>query len=162
MPYVGLAFILLVCIGVTLVCLDKVGRRIYPYLLYVIAAGMVLMTTLAGPYLQGLDIHLEYYYARLYAGESVLPPIVGIPQGTSIVNNIIAPLLPIPLLWVYKVVFPLLFAAVPVILYYVFQRWLAPTQAFLASFLFIAFPTARNSIVIHVQDVVGFQNRCRY
>jgi len=140
MPYIGYTFIILICVEVTLVVLGRVRPRLFPYLLYGTAAGMVLMTSLAGPYLVGFDIHLEYYFAQLHAGKDVMPPIVHIPQGTSIANNLIAPMLPIPLMWVYKLVYPLLFAVVPVILYFVYKKWLTPIQSFLASFLFIAFP----------------------
>ena len=134
MPYIGYAFIVLVCLGVTLVCFNKVNPKAYPFLLYGIGAGMVLMTTLAGPHLIGSDIHLEYYYAQLRAGRDVLQPIVDIPQGTSIITYLTDNI------WVYKVVYPLLFALVPVLLYFVFKKWFSTQQAFLASFLFIMFP----------------------
>ncbi len=142
MPYIGYAFILLVCLGVILVVFDKVNEKAYPYLLYGIGAGLVLMTSLAGPYIIGSDIHLEYYYAQLNSGMDVLPPLVGTLQGTSIGNTILAPLLGkiIPLLWVYKVVFPLLFASIPIIVYFIFQKLLTKKQAFLASFALISFP----------------------
>ena len=142
MPYVGYIFILLVCLGVILVAFNKVNEKLYPFVLYGIGAGMVLIFTLAGPYLVGSDIHLEYYYAQLHSGsKEVLQPAVTTPQGTSIASSVIAPLLPIPLLWTYKLVYPLLFSFIPIILYSIFKRWFTPTQAFLASFFFIAFPT---------------------
>lgn len=140
MPYLGYAFILVICLNLVLITLKKEFIRWHPYFLYLWSAGMVLMTTLAGPYLVGFDIHLEYYYAQLHSGSSVMEPIVGVPQGTSIANNIIAPLLPIPTMWVYKLVYPLLFASIPVILYYIFREWIEPVQALLASALFITFP----------------------
>jgi len=134
MPYIGYAFILLVCLEVILVCFNKVNPKVYPFLLYGIGAGMVLMTSLAGPYLIGTDIHLEYYYAQLRAGKDVVQPTVGLPQGTSIITYITDNI------WVWKVVYPLLFTSIPVILYFVFKKWFTPTQAFLASFFFITFP----------------------
>lgn len=144
MPYTGYAFILLVCTAVTLVAFGKVNRKAYPYLLYGIAAGMVLMTTLAGPHLVGSDIHIEYYYAQLYSGGDVWPSLWHIVQETAIANTVIAPLiykvLHIPLFWVYKLVFPLMFASVPVILYLIYRKWLSERNAFLAAMFFIAFP----------------------
>lgn len=134
MPYIGYFFILAVCLGVILVVFNKIRERVYPYILYVIGAGMVLMTTLAGSYLVGSDIHLEYYYAQLRCGGDVWEPIVGYPQGTSILSYISSNM------WAYKMVYPLLFCFVPVILYFVYKKWLTSKQAFLASFLFIAFP----------------------
>lgn len=134
MPYIGYAFILLVCLGVILVCFNKVNQKAYPLLLYPMGAGIVLITTLAGSYLVGGDIHLDYYYALLRGGVDVWAPQVGTPQGTSIVSYWGSSI------WLYKVVYPLLFALIPVILYYVWRKWLSPKEAFIASFLFIAFP----------------------
>ena len=135
MPYIGYAFILLVCLEVTLVCFNKVNPKVYPYLLYGIGAGMVLMTSLAGPYLIGSDIHLEYFYAQLRAGGDVLIPNYSISQGTSIVGYFTDNI------WAFKLVYPLIFSLVPPILYLVFRRFIDGKQAFLASFFFITFPT---------------------
>lgn len=134
MPYIGYAFIIAICVVVGLVAFGKIKPKAYPYILYGIAASMVLMTSLAGRYLVGSDIHLEYYYALLRAGKDVVAPIVGIPQGTSIITYLTDNI------WVWKVVYPLIFAFVPVLLYFIFRKYLTPNRAFLASFLFIAFP----------------------
>ena len=133
-PYLGLSFILAVCLAVVRVIFGNLNKKAYPLILYGIGAGMVLMTTLAGPYLVGSDIHLEYYYAQFRAGADVMAPTVGVPQGTSIITYITDNI------WAFKVVYPLLFALVPPILYLVFKRWITDKQAFLASFFFIAFP----------------------
>ena len=82
-PYLGLSFILAVCLAVVVVIFGNFNKRVYPFLLYGIAAGMVLMFSLAGPYLTGSDIHLEYCYANLRAGVDVVPPWIGIPLGAS-------------------------------------------------------------------------------
>jgi len=116
-PYIGYAFIIAVCVVVGLVAFGKIKPRAYPFILYGISAGMVLMTTLAGPHLVGSDIHLEYYYAQLRAGLDVMQPEVGTPQGTSIITYLSANI------WVWKVVYPLLFAAIPVLLFYVFRKF---------------------------------------
>jgi len=139
MPYIGYAFVLLICIVVTLVCFTKIKPRLYPAILYLTGLGMILMTTCAGPYLVGSDIHMEYYYAQLHSDADVWQPIWHIPQGTSIANNVIAPTFPWPLLWTYKVVYPMIFATTPILLYYVFRKWANPVQAFLAAFVFISF-----------------------
>lgn len=133
-PYIGYAFIVLTCILVSLVGFDKVKSKTYPSILYGIGAGLVLITTLAGPFLVGSDIHLDYYYAQLRAGREVIEPLVGIPQGTSIITYITDNI------WIWKIVYPLLFAFVPVVLYYIFRRFLWDDKAFMGSFFFIIFP----------------------
>jgi uncharacterized membrane protein len=98
------------------------------------------MYTLAGPYLVGTDIFLEFYYAQLHNGENVLPQVMYVPQGTSIVNSLIAPTIPVSLLVTYKLVFPLVFCLTAPMLYYLLKRWLPPEQALLSVLAFIAFP----------------------
>lgn len=134
MPYIGYTVILLICIGIGLVAFGRIKEKWYPFILYGSGAGMVLMTTLAGPYLIGSDIHLEYYYAQFRAGGDVWAPVIGVPQGTSIIHYISSSI------WFYKIVYPLLFSLVPPMLYCLYQKWLTKKQAFLAAFLFIAFP----------------------
>ena len=62
MPYTGYAFTIAVCIIVGLVASSRIRERWYPFVLYGTGLGLVLITTLAGPYLIGSDIHLEYYW----------------------------------------------------------------------------------------------------
>jgi len=135
MPYTGYAFTIAVCIIVGLVASSRIRERWYPFALYGTGLGLVLITTLAGPYLIGSDIHLEYYYAQLRAGKDVWAPLYITSYGTSVLGYVSS------WIWTFKVIYPLLFALVPVILYKVFQKWLTPQQSFLASFLFIALPT---------------------
>lgn len=134
MPYLGIGLIVGICILVGLVAFGRIGPKWYPYILFGIAATMVLMVTLTGPYLVGSDIHLEYYYAQLRAGRDVMPPTIGTPQGSTLLPYLTDNL------WVWKVVYPLIFCLVPVGLYFIFRKWLDPTKAFLAAFFFISFP----------------------
>ncbi len=174
-PGLGYALILIICTGVIAYSLVREAPKQYPVFLYLAGLGMILTTTLAGKYLTGCDIHLEYYYAQLHSGISVLPPLVGTPQGTSTVNTVLAPLLGhvIPLLWVYKLVYPLIFALVPVIAYFLFRKWLTNKQAFLAAFVLVAFPpffmeiptVARHAIaevVLVLSLFVIFKSSLRY
>lgn len=138
-------FIVITCLLIGLVVFGRINQRLYPFILYGIAAGMVLMTTLAGPHLVGSDVHLDYYYTRLYLGDNVWPPLRGTSQETAIGNTILAPLLiklfHMPSEWIFKLVFPLLFSTTPVILYYVYRQWLNEKDSFLSSIVFIIVPT---------------------
>ena len=131
MPYI---VIISACILVGLVTYSRLPIKTYPFIIYGIAAGIVLSTTLAGPNLIGFDIHLEYYYALLRNGYNVMEPALGLPQGTSILGYISGNI------WAYKVVYPLLFCLIPVGVYILARKWVGHKSSFLASFLFIAFP----------------------
>ena len=134
MPYTGYLLILALCIVVSLASFNRIGTRWFPFILYGVGLSMVLTTTLAGPYLVGTDIHLEYYYVLFHDGGNVLPPLVGLPPGTSILNYLPSSI------WIYKLVYPFFYSFIPIILYFTWKKWLTPKQSFLASFFFIALP----------------------
>jgi len=134
--YIGYAYIAIVCIALVYLVLTKERPRWhYMAFLYFVAAGGVLLTTCAGQYLVGSDIHVEYYYAQLRGGAEVLPPAVPTPQGTSVLSYVS------PSIWMYKVVYPLVLAMLPALLYLLHQKWLNPKRALIATFFFTAFPT---------------------
>lgn len=125
---------------VGLVAFRVIKPKFYPYLVYVIALSLLLLTALASPYLVGTDIHLEYYFAqRAEQGwDSTLPH----PGNSALGNVLLVPFLSdfIPRLWVFKVVFPLMFALAPVMLYFLFKSWVDEQLAFLSTFAFMSFP----------------------
>lgn len=147
--------IIAICVIAVLVALSKIKEGYYPYLLYGIGLGMVLMTTLAGPYLIGSDVHLDYYYAQLYSGGDVWVPLRATLQETSIGNTIFAPLIPLPLMWVFKVVQPMFYAITPVLLYYIFKKWTSTKGAFLASLIFIIVPPFFKEVATIPREMVS-------
>lgn len=139
MPYTGYTIFGLICIAlVLLVWKDK--TKLYPYSLYLAGLAMLLLVSCAGFHLVGSDVHLEYYYASLSRGYDVLQPLIGIPQATSIAPSIAA-YLPWPVDFTFKVIYPAIFATVPVFLYFIFKTILEPRKALLAAATFIIFPT---------------------
>jgi len=138
------AGIVSVCVVVILVAFNKIPENQHPYLLFAIALGLVFQLTLAGSNLIGPDVHLEYYWARFYSGDDVWYPLRDYCPAAGLGAVLFAPLLQkigIPLMWTFKIVFPICFALVPVILYHLFSRWIDKKMAFIASFAFIAFPS---------------------
>lgn len=110
---------------------------------YVVGAALLLSTTLASTQLIGSDVHVEYYYAfqSLQNGwDTSLPSTI----NTSTAITVMAPMLAkmgIPLKEVFRVVYPLLFALVPVLLVYIYSRFMDIKWAFLAAFVFMLVPT---------------------
>jgi uncharacterized membrane protein len=91
----------------------------------------------------GSDIHSEYYfYYKALGGWNYADPH---PYNSSIGSTLIAPFLTnvfgIPGYWIFKLVFPLLFSFVPVLLYFVFKKEFGAKTAFLASIFFVIVPT---------------------
>jgi len=140
-----------ISIGLTLVAvlalmILNLRARYYYFGIYLIGALLLLSTTLASSQLVGTDINVEYYYARqaLINGWSISLPHS---FNSSMVLTILAPLLSgegsnqSDLLIVFKVVFPLLFAYVPVLLLYIYSRFMPMKWAFISAFVFVLVPT---------------------
>jgi len=138
------AIIAIVCILVGLATFGVIREKYYPYLIYAISLGLLLQVTLASPTLVGTDIHLEYYFANLTEKEgwdTSIPYLNNSAFGIVILAPWIAKILHIDMLWVLKVIFPILFAGVPLLLYFVFKEWVTSKQAFLSAFFFVSMPT---------------------
>jgi uncharacterized membrane protein len=130
----------LTCVFVVLAAFDKVNSKVYPFAVFAIGLALLYQTTLIGPGLVGTDIHGEYYfYEKALDGWDVSIPNA---YNTSIGSTVIAPFLTntfgVPGYWIYKAVFPLLFAFVPVLLYFVFKKEFGDKTAFLSTFFFVS------------------------
>ncbi|MBU1173650.1 MAG: hypothetical protein KKD44_29115, partial [Proteobacteria bacterium] len=137
-----LAMVLVICVGVGLVGFGKLDKRTYPILLGVIGVSLLYQTTLYSPYMIGTDIHQEYYYFRLaYNGWDVnIPHNYNSALGITVLAPFLSKLLHIDGVWVFKVIYPAIFALTPVILYLAFKKVLDEKGAFLASFFFLSMP----------------------
>ena len=116
----------------------------YSWLLYVCGLALVLSTTLASTQLVGSDIHLEYYYAgqTLDGGwDSSLPHAINASLSVSLLAPYLAKWLDIDLIWVFKVLIPMIFALTPVLLFQFFTHHFTTRQAFLAAMFFLIVPT---------------------
>jgi uncharacterized membrane protein len=117
-------------------------KELYPLAVFVIAVALLYHASLISPYVWGWDIQQELYTANavltnaqwnvhvLGATNAVLSvtllaPLISIVSGVSVV-------------WIFKTIYPLLFALVPVGLFVVFQKQTSDRIALLASF-FITF-----------------------
>jgi len=139
MPYIGLILIIIISAAVLFRTYRGTSQLDIP-ILWSAGLGMLLLTSLAGPYLVGPDVHLEFFYARMYDGQEVMQQLTMTPQSTSLACYLAgwAPWSP---MWTLKLVYPILFSLVPILLYCVFRKWVDTDKAFLGAFLFIIFPT---------------------
>jgi uncharacterized membrane protein len=132
-----------------IVLMAALGRFIrpsqYPFAIFIISLCLLYQTTLQTPYLIGSDIYTEYAYYNLVSISGIWDP-----NTTGIVNSclsitMLAPLysifMNIPGVWVFKAVYPLIFALMPVVLFKVFRLQSGPRVSFLAVFFFLAVPT---------------------
>jgi uncharacterized membrane protein len=145
---VTLLFLLLVLLAVVglAVGFDRlIPASCYPLAVYTIALALLYHTSLISEYVWGYDIHHE-----LHLINSVLAPGIWdmtIPYNTNGMLSVVA-LVPIYSLicdldpvWVLKIVYPLLFALVPLGLYRAVEKQTNSKIGFLSAFFFVSFFT---------------------
>jgi len=145
---VTLLFLLLVLIAVIglAVGFDRfIPKSCYPLGIYAIALSLLYHTSLISEYVWGYDIHHELHLAN-----GVLMPglwDMAIPYNTNGMLSVVA-LVPIYSLicdldpvWIFKIVYPLLFALVPLGLYRAVEKQTDARIGFLSIFFFFSFFT---------------------
>lgn len=147
----GNSILLVICLMAmaAIVLAAATGRFIrpaqYPFAIFIISLCLLYQTTLQTPYLIGSDIYTEYHYYNLVSLAGKWDP-----GTTGIVNSCLsittlAPLysifMSVPGVWVFKAVYPLIFALMPVVLFQVFRLQSGPRISFMAAFFFLTVPT---------------------
>jgi len=143
--------LLLICLIVIaavvgLVAFGKfIQPALYPLAIFVIGLCLLYQTTLMSPYLIGADIYTEYHFYQLVAStgfwDASIPSTVNSCLSITMLAPIYALILNIDGVWIFKVIYPLLYSLVPLILFHIFRQQISPKKAFLAAFFFIAVPT---------------------
>jgi len=117
-------------------------KEFYPLAVFVIALTLLYQGSLISPYVWGWDIQTE-----LYTANTVLTNAQWNVHALGAINGVLSVTLLAPLIsivsgvsvaWIFKAIYPLLFALVPVGLFVVFQKQTSDRIALLASF-FITF-----------------------
>jgi len=120
-----------------------IGRKYYPLAIFMIAIAILYHLRLSFSYLWGTDIQLEYYVYRFVEVNSCWTPSVPVSLYNSMLSITILPvayssLLAIDGLEVFKLMYPLLFALVPLGLYELYQKQTDEKTAFLSVFFFMS------------------------
>ena len=140
--YISIGLTVLIVLALTI---SRTSKTWLYYLgIYLIGGCLILSTTLASSQLIGTDVNVEYYFSRMVILNG-WDTSLNNSFNSSMPITVLAPLLSgyseSNLIWVYKIVFPLLFACAPVLLLYIYSRFMPIKTAFLSSFIFIIVPT---------------------
>jgi len=119
-----------------------VPSRFYPLLLMIFAITLLLHSSLISNHLNGFDVQFEYQLAKetvtssqWYPSiESKFQPLLSI----SILPTIYWNILNMDETWIFKIIYPLIFAFISLVLYKLYSIWLNEKIAFLSVFLVIA------------------------
>ncbi len=153
-----LLVIISVCVVTVLVAKDKIkGKELYLYV-YALALSLVWQTTMMGLDVVGSDIHDEIYWARYDLTHSW--DITGhSASNTSFVIGALAPFLSklfhCDIVWIFKIVFPLFLAGVPLILFKMYKGIFGEKRAYYASIFFMIIPVYSMEIAQIAKSMVA-------
>ncbi|WP_243056627.1 hypothetical protein [Nocardioides sp. SR21] len=138
------------------------GRRTHDgWVIGLVAAGLLLATSLRGWAITGHDIQAEYLAFRLTDGAqnwemSALPSAYNACLSVTILPTVLAQATGLSGLVVFKLLLQLVFAVVPVLTYLFARRFIPRRLAFAAAVLTIAFPTFYTDMPYLVRQEMAF------
>jgi uncharacterized membrane protein len=148
-----------VCVIIGLVSFGKYSETDYPHLIWAIGLALLLQTTLISPGLIGSDIHTEYYFYNQAVTNGNWDYTDSHPYNSAAGSTVFAPFLTnvfgIPGYWIFKLIFPVLFSLVPVILYFIFRKEFGAKVAFFASVFFVIVPTWSMELIGIPRQMLG-------
>ena len=132
-----------------LMTFGKISSSLFPFAILAIAIALLFQTTLVSSYLNGWDIHFEYYLAKVtethqYWNYALMPMLVGPNNYNTMLSITILPtvystVLNLDLFYVYTIIYPLVFSLVPLALYLIYETRLGSREAFWSVFFFHVF-----------------------
>lgn len=132
--------------GLMLLFRHRLSDNSYVWTIYMMSVALLFMTSLRGWYVTGHDIQHEFQVfqltkqAGLWSMANQRDPYNAC-LSITILPTIFANTLHLADPYVYKVLFQLIFASVPVVIYLLVRRYLTRAKSFLAVLYFIGFPT---------------------
>jgi uncharacterized membrane protein len=146
--------LLIVIIGIIiyLASINKISKKYYVLTIFVISLSLIFQNSLISPYLSGFDVQREYYFAHYIFNLASWSPFGNTITNTigpewlslnsilsiSILPIIYSRILDLDLIWVFKIIYPLLLSLIPLGLYKVFKDQTNDRIAFLACIFFIS------------------------
>lgn len=152
--------IIIVAILCILIGLDIfIPRSLYSLAVFVISISLLYHRSLISIYLWGYDIHTEYYFANLVKinsfWDSGIPGNVNAMLSVTMLGPIFSNICNLSLIWVFKIIYPLLYSLVPLGLYRIIKKKTNEKIAFLSSFFFMTIPPFFNAMVWTVRQQIA-------
>lgn len=127
-------------------------------IVYLITVSLLFHNSLISAYITGADIHYEYFFSKLV--------LINSSWNSSYTSNLnamltvvsLAPIysliLNLDLIWVYKIVYPLLFSLVPLGLFHIYREQINEKIAFIGVFFYISvFPFYTEMVQLPRQQI---------
>lgn len=126
-----------------LAAFDVISPRNMPLVVLSVSSALLLHKSLITSYISGWDIQHEYWIATQVLSDNYWA--IALPYHTNSMMSItiLAPAYSLfsgmDLVWVFKIVFPLIYSLMPLALFYLFRELAGNKVAFLSVFFFMAF-----------------------
>ncbi|MFA5299360.1 MAG: hypothetical protein WC389_14315, partial [Lutibacter sp.] len=146
-----------VIIVILLVYFKKIPEKHFPFYLVGLSLAMILQQTMLGSYIVGTDIHQEFYTVNRTIENGWDWNYYSL-NNTSIVLNVVSPFLHkigIPVLWQFKLLFPIVLSFVPLILYKAFSKQIGERYGFYSTIFFIIVPVFTVEIATITKSMVA-------
>jgi len=138
-----LSLFVIICLTVVLFTFIKVPTKLYGLAVFVIAIAILFHRALISMYLTGWDINLEYYFSNMVVINSHYNPSNAFTLNAMLsivmLNPIYSVILNMDGVWVFKIIYPILFSIVPLMLYHIYRTMMNNKTAFFSVFLFMSF-----------------------
>jgi uncharacterized membrane protein len=137
-----IVLLLVALVPVVVLFTGFIQEKYYPYTIFILAITLLYHTSLISQYIWGWDINAEYYLVNTVIQNGFWDPtIVSNLNGMLslvMLGPIYSIILDLSLDWVFKIIYPFLFAFVVLGLYVIFRQQTNDKISFLACFYFIS------------------------
>lgn len=154
--------ILIILIGIItlLIGFDKfIPKNLYPLAIFVISISLLFHRSLISMYLNGWDINTEYYFSNLVVTNSYWDFSLNFNYNSMLSIAMFAPIISIisgiDLVWIFKIIYPLLFTLVPIGLYKIFQKQTNKKIAFLSCIFLIFISSFYAELTALAKQMIG-------
>ncbi|MCK4786507.1 MAG: DUF2206 domain-containing protein, partial [Desulfobacteraceae bacterium] len=145
-----LFFIIIIACVVAAVAFDRLPQKAYPLAIALIGLSLLLHISLISPQLNGGDIHVEYYFQNQVFQNGYWDFTIPHNYNTALSIVLLCPiyslLLNMDAIWVFKIIYPLIFCLVPLVLFHIFREQIGDKKAFFSAFFFMSIMTFINSM----------------
>lgn len=144
---------------IALVAFDSFPEDIYPLAIFVITIGLLLQYSLISPTTWGSDIQTELYFQ-----DNVIKNGYWDYNSNNFINTCLSIVILCPIyslitsidgVWLFKIIYPTVFAFVPLALFYVFKEQIGPKRAFIADVFFLSMPLFAETMISHARQEVA-------
>lgn len=140
-------FVILICgVPILITFTDLLPKRLYPFAIFIISISILYHNSLSSTFLDGWDIHDEYYFSNLVMMHSLwdftIPSNINAMLSIVMLAPIYSEICNLELTYVFKIIYPFLFSIVPVGIYHISQKQgINDKISFLSVFYFISIYT---------------------